>query len=62
MPTFESFFKFKNHVFELNAINIIELTLIYKKIYLKIIYEEKYLSYLSLKSAFRAIETKIYEN
>ena len=33
--------------FELNGINISELTLIYKKIYLKMIFDEKYLSYLT---------------
>ena len=36
------FSNFQTIKFELNAINIIDLTLFYLKIYKKIIYEEKY--------------------
>ena len=47
--------------FELNAVYIIKLTLSYQKKYFIGIFNEKYSWYFSLKIAFGAIETKIYE-
>ena len=57
MPTFESSLKFKSLVFCINAFNIIIPTLFYQKIYLIVIFEEKFINW-SKKSAFRAIETE----
>ena len=56
------FLNLKTLLFEKNAFNIIVPYFFYKKIYLIVIFEDKYLFYLSLNSAFRAFETKIYEN